>query len=163
MRKALNQTVIANELKGNSAFFPGRRKESALDIPTPELAPAAEPQVIPPTSQSIDRLVSQSTGPSIDQSIDQPDGQMVAPSSGEFDNSPVLGRPKAFYLTERQDRDLDTAVVKLTERLRGRGNQKIDRSTVMRLLLEASDVTDDRTIERLASQLISRLVSQLTG
>jgi hypothetical protein len=39
----------------------------------------------------------------------------------------------------------------------------VDRSTVVRLLLEVSAVTDDRSINRLANRLVNRLVNQLTG
>ena len=74
----------------------------------------------------------------------------------------MLGRPKSFYITAQQDKDLDLAVTKLTERLQGRGTQKIDRSTLIRLLLEVSDLTNEGTVDRLASQMVSRLVSQLT-
>ncbi len=52
---------------------------------------------------------------------------------------------------------------KLAERLRGRTGQKIDRSTLMRLLLEQSDLTADETADQLASLYVRRLVSQLTG
>ena len=81
----------------------------------------------------------------------------------ETEGSPILGKPKGFYITEQQDKALDVAVEKLAARLRGRVSQKIDRSTVLRLLLDVSNVIDDETINQLANQLINRLVKQLTG
>ena len=116
-------------------------------MPTP-----AGPPAVQPTDPSTSDPSSQLTG----RSTDRPTTQM-------FDHSVILGRPKAFYITEQQDKDLDVAVDKLTAKLQGRGNQKIDRSTVVRLLLEVNDITTDQTVDRLANQLVSRLVSQLTS
>lgn len=155
MKKNLNQSPITNELRGASAYF-----RPPADAPAPE-GPVSDDVAL--TGQPADRSVSQSTSQSIDQPTDPFTAEAAVPPSQVFDTSPILGRPKAFYLTEQQDKDLDTLVAKLTDRLRGRGNQKIDRSTVIRLLLEASDLTTDQTIDRLANQLVSRLVSQLTS
>ena len=116
-------------------------------MPTP-----AGPSAVQPT----DPATSEPTGQSTDPSTDRSTGRM-------FDHSVILGRPKAFYITEQQDKDLDVTVDKLTAKLQGRGNQKIDRSTVIRLLLEINDITTDQTVDRLANQLVSRLVSQLTS
>lgn len=100
------------------------------------------------TSQSTSRLVNQladwSTNPSIDRST-------------------ILGRPKAFYITQKQDEDLDKAVEKLSRKMGEKINQKIDRSTIIRLLLEDIDITSDRTVDRLASRLVGRLISRLTS
>jgi hypothetical protein len=117
-----------------------------------------------PTRPSTRRSTAQSTDRSTNQSIDQLTEQSIAQATEPpFDSSPILGKPKGFYITEQQDEDLNTAVVKLTARLKGRGTHKVDRSTVVRLLLEVSDVTDDRSINRLANRLVNRLVNQLTG
>jgi hypothetical protein len=143
MTKKMDIDSVANELREGSAFF---RQAAAPPADEPTVAPSAAP-----VSQSTDQSASQSTKQT-----------RATKPTVSFDTSAILGRPKSFYITERQDRDLDTAVDKLTERLRGRGNQKIDRSTVVRLLLEVTDVTDDKTVDRLAGQLVSRLVSQLS-
>ncbi len=161
MKKKLNEAAVASELREGSAFFrdaapvadTGEREQEsqtvghAVDRP---IAPVADHSISPPAGQS----TSQPTTPSTNQPEDQ---------RSRFDTSAILGRPKAFYITAQQDQDLDVAVEKLAERLRGRANQKIDRSTVVRLLLEVSTLTDDATAGRLASQFVSRLVSQLTG
>jgi hypothetical protein len=83
--------------------------------------------------------------------------------SGTVDSSPILGRPKAFYITEAQDRDLDTLVAGISQRLAGRLNFKVDRSVVARLILESSILTSQETTDLLADELVTRLVSQLTG
>ena len=160
MKKKLSEAAIANELRQGSAFFrdatppiADAEQEDRDSVSQLTNGPADEP-TDHVTSRPVDQLISQS--------VDQSTNQSAAPRS-LFDTSPILGRPKAFYITERQDRALDVAVEKLAERLRGRANQKIDRSTVVRLLLEVSDLTDDATADRLASQFVSRLVSQLTG
>lgn len=157
MKKKLNETAIASELRQGSAFF---RDAAPLADDTDgegDAQPVNQPMEAPvaqPASRSTTRSSSQSTGRSSHRSTD---------TRSPFDTSTILGRPKAFYITEQQDRDLDAAVDKLTERLRGRANQKIDRSTVVRLVLELSNLTDDETADRLAGQFVSRLVSQLTG
>ncbi len=158
MKKRIHADVIADELRQGSVFFAQAREqaeESPLPDPPPEeqaMAKLAGPSVEQPTDSPTSRPLGQSTGPS----TDRPTGRM-------FDHSVILGRPKAFYITEQQDKDLDVAVDKLTAKLQGRGNQKIDRSTVVRLLLEVNDITTDQTVDRLANQLVSRLVSQLTS
>jgi hypothetical protein len=124
-------------------------------------APAAPQR---PARPSTSRSTAQSTDRSTNQSIDQlTDPSIAQATEPPFDSSPILGKPKGFYITEQQDEDLNTAVVKLTARLKGRGTHKVDRSTVVRLLLEVSNVTDDRSINRLANRLVNRLVNQLTG
>lgn len=163
MKKPVNADVIANELREGSAFFRQAREQvdpeaSQESTPRSTVAPVGRP-VGHSTSQSTYRLTGQSTG--------QSTGQEARPATPAeetaFDTSVILGRPKSFYITERQDRELDVTVSKLQEKLNGRGNQKVDRSTVMRLLLEVNNITDDSTVDRLASQLVRRLVSQLTG
>ncbi len=80
-----------------------------------------------------------------------------------FDHSPVLSRPKGFYITEKQDKELDRGVRKLSEKTKGKVLQKIDRSTLLRLILDDIDLTDDQTVNRLYNRLINRLVNQLTN
>ncbi len=80
-----------------------------------------------------------------------------------FDHSPILSRPKGFYITEKQNRDLDKGVRKLAEKTKGKVVQKIDRSTLLRLILDEIDLSDDKTINRLYNRLIDRLVNQLTN
>ena len=161
-RKKVNAAAIADELREGSVFFAEARRTADAPAPPPETteeelpmpvpAPAAIASPAPPVPGPADESVGQSVNPSTSQSTGQ-----------SFDTSVILGRPKAFYITERQDRDLDTAVDKLAERLRARTGQKIDRSTLMRLLLEQSDLTADETADRLAGLYVRRLVSQLTG
>ena len=161
-RKKVNAAAIADELREGSVFFAEARRTTDAPAPPVETAeeeppmpipaPAATAPVAPLVPGPADALVGQSVNPSTSQSTGQ-----------SFDTSVILGRPKAFYITEQQDRDLDTAVDKLAERLRARTGQKIDRSTLMRLLLEQSDLTADETADRLAGLYARRLVSQLTG
>ena len=161
-RKKVNAAAIADELREGSVFFAEARRTADAPAPpaeTPEEeppmpapAPAAIAPPAPPAPVSAEESARRSVNPSTGQSAGQ-----------SFDTSVILGRPKAFYITEQQDRDLDTAVDKLAERLRGRTGQKIDRSTLMRLLLEHSDLTADETADRLAGLYVRRLVSQLTG
>ena len=153
MKKKVNAHVIASELAEGSAFFRQAREQDAA-VATVEGPP--DQSAVAPTAPAITQATSHTASQPTDQSTDQRPVR-------RFDTSPILGRPKSFYITHQQDKDLDAAVTRLTERLQGRGNQKIDRSTVMRLLLEVSDVSNEATVDRLADQLVSRLVSQLTG
>jgi hypothetical protein len=175
-------------LKGRGAdlFFegytPDQSPADSLDqpavqpLPTPldaerraRVAKARPPRTehpVPPTrtDQSSTPSTSRSTDQSVDSSIDQLTDRSINPSpSIPFDRSPVLGKPKGFYITEQQDQDLNAAVTKLAAAMKGRSVQKIDRSTVVRLLLEDSGITTDDTINRLAARLVNRLVNQLTA
>ena len=164
MKKPVNADAIANELREGSAFFRQAREQVATEEPAAAGALTADE----PTPSMVDRPANRSAGRSASQSTDPSTTPPAKPTPAAaavpaFDTSAILGRPKSFYITERQDRELDIAVGKLQEKLNGRGNQKVDRSTVMRLLLEVNNITDDETVDRLAGHLVSRLVSQLTG
>ena len=163
MKKPVNTDVIANELREGSAFF--RQARHQVDTPEPQVSTAEVDQTTPQkTVQPTNELAEEPAGHSTSQLTGRSTDRVTAkPGRAAFDTTAILGRPKSFYITERQDRELDVAVTKLQEKLKGRGNQKIDRSTVMRLLLEVNNITEDSTVDRLASQLVSRLVSQLTG
>lgn len=128
------------------------------------------------TRQSMRQSTNQSTTQPVKQSMSQPTGQSTGqpvnpttspsedrPTRRPYDTSPVLGRPKAFYITRKQDEDLDVAVSKLEKTVGQKVSQKIDRSTLIRLIIEGADLTNDQTISQLASRLVSRLISQLTG
>lgn len=163
MKKKLNEAAVVSELRQGSAFFRDatRAEDTEATAAPPTLAPS------PP-----DLPTGTPTGTAVGQPTSRPIGRRTGPSTSPmpepgaappFDQSVILGRPKAFYITEQQDQDLDVAVGLLAARLKGRGNQKIDRSTVIRLLLEVSDLTAEATADRLASHFVRRLVSQLTG
>lgn len=161
MAKKLDEKLVLNELHGESAFFgPAslpvqaekpkriRTKKKQVGAGRNGGKEESEPALATQTPQSTQQLVDQSTDESTQET---------------FDMSPILPRPKSFYITERQDEDLDILVKKLTKRLEGKIGQKIDRSTVTRLIFEDIGLTREETITRLAGQLTSRLVSQLTS
>ena len=172
MKKQLNTRAVLNELRGSSVFFPD------VHSPEPSLAltpavPAQQEFTTPATRNepvfepSLNVSTHRPTDPSIDMSTELSTrvstDESTAPSTAHaVDADVILGRPKAFYLTAQQDRDLDRAVEKLAARLKGRANQKMDRSTFLRLLLDASDLTSEALIERLTRQFVNRLVDQLT-
>jgi hypothetical protein len=180
MRKQLDTASIMNELKGGSLFFAGKRSEptpppqvesgnvqandEVRQVHTEPMDRAASRPVEQPPGQVASRPVDQLNGPPGSQSVSQSTNPSADQSTvRSIDRSTILGRPKSFYITEKQNHDLDLAVQKLTSKVKGKVNQKIDRSTVIRLLLEVSQLTTDELIERLASQLVRRLVSQLTS
>ncbi len=164
MKKPVNADAIANELREGSAFFRQAREHVTTEEPAAAASLTADEPTPPVASQPVRRSASRSASRSTDRSTAaRAKSSPTVGGAPAFDTSVILGRPKSFYITEQQDRDLDVTVSKLQEKLNGRGNQKVDRSTVMRLLLEVNNITDDETVDRLASHLVSRLVSQLTG
>ena len=147
MKKQLDATGIVNELKMGSRFF----------SPHPTA-----------NTESTDQATIQSTAESTPPSTDQPTHSSTAASTHAspppaVDRSAILGRPKAFYITAQQDADLDQAVQQLAALAERKVGQKIDRSTVVRLLLDQAHLADPTTADRLYGQLVSRLISQLTG
>lgn len=176
MKKQLNTHGVLNELKGGSHFFTAsvEAESPPLNLAPNREALTAKPQLSrdEPTDRAVDQSAKQLTNQPTELSTTQPttntttrstSASTISPTEKSLDRSPILGRPKAFYITEQQDRDLDLAVTKLGQHTADKIGQKIDRSTVLRLLLEAADLTNDHTIERLTSQLVSRLIRQLTG
>lgn len=169
MLKKLNEEMLGQELKA-SAFFTDARSEKPDLSPTPPTQAklkaleekaaisSSEPKVkakvrLEMDEKSVNRPIDQSTTESTSESTDK---QVI-------DQTTILGRPKAFYITEKQDRDLDALVTQISSRLGGKLLFKVDRSILIRLILESSDLTSEQTIDRLAARLVSRSISQLTG
>jgi hypothetical protein len=99
---------------------------------------------------------AQSTGQSTSQSTNRPIGQPT--------NRPVakiVDRPKAFYITEDVDENLDKAVNYLQKK---HGIKKVDRSVIVNALLDNdtlwTDEALDQLVERVVSQLTNRLISR---
>jgi hypothetical protein len=58
---------------------------------------------------------------------------------------------EGFYITGKQDEDLDEAVKRLSKKLEGKVMMKIDRSIVLRLVLDEANLSSEDTIERLSN------------
>jgi len=99
------------------------------------------------TNQSTDRLTNQSTSQLTSQSTYLPSNRIV-------------GRPKAFYITERLDARLDDAVKYLQEM---HGIRKVDRSTIVNALLDNEANWTEENLELLVSRVLSLLTSRLTS
>ncbi len=76
----------------------------------------------------------------------------------EVDQDQILSRPKAFYITKKQSDVLDDLVKAMRKKASGKSTVKIDRSTVIRLLLDRANLED----ESAADELIDTLVEQLS-
>lgn len=116
--------------------------------------------------------IDQSTGRSAEQStrrsVNQTKGSEALRSSGKSvqslrDVSPILPRPKSFYITELQDEKID-GIVRQMKRdprvhhlLASRRLAPLDRSTVIRLYLQSFDPSDDELISRLVDRLLGQL------
>ncbi len=140
MTKKLDTRTIVNELKGNSAFFQGSDK--AKPVTKKRKGPARPVKDVSdkPDTQSVDQSTNQSTDP---------------------DTSHILSRPKSFYISQKQDEDLDVLVKSIAKKIEGKMKYKVDRSTVIRLLLEKADLASDQTAIELTQYLVDQLVSQL--
>ena len=170
-RKSTPQRVRAKDWRKDDAKTDAKREA----VPSQAGAEGQKP-----SCQSIDHLHDRSarqspgrvTGPSDNKSFD-PQANRLAGLSVEttgskstaraFDMSLILPKPKAFYITEKQNEDLDVLVKKLAEKVKGKVAQKMDRSVATRLIFENVGLASDETAEQLANLLISRLTSQLTG
>ncbi len=151
-KKKIDEKAILSELS-HSSYFPQKKtedEEKAAENKAQSVAVAVDESI----DLSVDSIIDQS----VDQSIDQSASRQ---SKRQAHRSAILGKPKAFYITKKQDKDLDLLVQKLSQELEGKINQKIDRSTVVRLILDASDPMDAQAVKRLAKQLVDQLVSQL--
>ena len=137
MSKKLNTDQLANELE-QSAFFrkPGSPPEQS---PTQIGTPTVEEKKVEPVNQSVDQSISQST---------------------KRENSQVVERPKAFYITKRLDRRLDEAVRYLQEK---RGIKKVDRSVLVNAILDNDAFWTEKALDLLVDRVISQLTSRLTG
>jgi hypothetical protein len=95
---------------------------------------------------------SQSTSQSTNQSIDQPTNRPL---------TKIVDRPKAFYITEGLDENLDKAVHYLQKKHR---IKKVDRSVIVNALLDNdtlwTDEALDQLVEKVVSQLTNRLISR---
>jgi hypothetical protein len=130
-----------NEELGAVASF----AKSRPGQPTPSLSDAA------PSSGEANRPADQDAVQSTDRSTSR---------STERPSGKVVGRPKAFYITERLDQRLDVAV-RYYQEVHGLG--KIDRSTIVNAMLDNEAQWTDEALDGLLDRVISQLTSRLTG
>jgi hypothetical protein len=102
-------------------------------------------------NQSTDKSTNQSTNQSIDQSTRRQDVNSL---------NDIVDRPKAFYITKRLDKNIDTAVRYFQDVY---GIKKADRSTVINALLDNEETWIAQSLDRLVDRLISQLTSRLTS
>ena len=161
-KKKVDENAVFTELS-ESRFFHPRESEDTENT-------AQQSRKNEDADSTVDNEVDQQTDHTVDTPVDRPASRPVNQSTSRqdrrhpseaFDKSGILGRPKSFYITKKQDKDLDILVQKLAHKLEGKINQKIDRSLVVRLILESTNITDDQTVGVLASRLVDKLVNQL--
>ena len=125
---------------------------SQASSPEPRATKTLSPQS--PTGQGVDQSVDQSTDQSIGQSVNRSSNRPLTSVSA------IVDRPKAFYITERLDQDLDMAVRYFQE---VHGVKKADRSTVVNALLDNEANWTPQSMDQLVDRLISQLTSRLTS
>ena len=165
-KKAIPENIGDQFFKGKSPFFDDSEKDNnnnkpaaATSItPTVVATPVQEPaqQTVPPVQEAITAPVTQPVA----EQVNQPVNQSI---NSPIDTSQVLAKPKGFYISEKQDEDLDIAVKKLSDKMKGKLTAKIDRSTILRLIIDQANITNEEAISKLAEQLTSQLIRQLTG
>src|SRR5919106_3184142 len=153
-KKKIDENAVLTELS-ESRFFQPRESDDAEKTAQQshenELVDRnVDQQVDNQADNRVDEVVNQSVSRQARQPVSQSTGRQ---SGGSFDRSDILGRPKSFYITKKQDRDLDVLVQKLGQKLEGKINQKIDRTLAVRLILESNNITDDKTVSVLAGRL----------
>ena len=99
-------------------------------------------------SQSTDQSTNQSTNRPIDQPIDWP--------TKVEELGPVVGKPRAFYVTQRVDAWLDEAV----RYLRSKDLYKVDRSIVVNTLLHSPDLFEPAALDKLRKRLLAHLTNK---
>lgn len=135
-KKKINKDEIQRGLSNDSAFFNSFTK------------PVAKKKV---TSKPIKKKVAQSTVQLTSESTDKSTNQSI-----------ILKKPKAFYITKKQNKDLDLLVRRVGERLNQKLNIKIDRSTIIRSLLDYSKIDAPETAEALSEYMVEELIKKIS-
>ena len=138
----LDEATMADELGAVASFarsHPPAPPSTTVTVPSiPVDEPSRETSPVPHRE-----LTRQSTS----RSTERPSGRIV-------------GRPKAFYITERLNQRLDQAVRYYQE---VHGLAKIDRSTVVNAMLDNRALWTDEALDSQIDRMISQLTSRLTG
>jgi hypothetical protein len=145
------QEQTSPEYRVPSTDTPSRRTSNLQEGQGQAEQPLVGTTVQSPSGQQI----HQSIGQSVDRSTSQSTGQSTHISSNR-----IVGRPKAFYITERLDARLDDAVKYLQEK---HGIRKVDRSTIVNALLDNEGNWTEESLELLVSRVLSLLTSRLTS
>jgi hypothetical protein len=154
---ALDQYLFEKSTKPEAKTGRKRPIQAAPSQKKPRTEPAITPA--PSATKSTPQTIAIQP-----QSTRQSTGQATSQSISQVANRPmnkIVDRPKAFYITERLDENLDKAVTYLQ---RKHGIKKVDRSAIVNALLDQealwTDEALDQLIERIVSQLTSRLVNR---
>jgi hypothetical protein len=121
--------------------------ESSPDAPLTPL-PAQSKQIQKKSNRKA-KSTSQSTSQSTNQLTSQPPSKLF---------SKIVDRPKAFYITESLDENLDKAVNYLQKK---HGIKKVDRSVVVNALLDNDTLWTDKALDQLVDKVVSQLTSRL--
>jgi hypothetical protein len=121
--------------------------ESSPDAPLTPL-PAQSKQMQQKSNRKA-KSTSQSTSQSTNQLTSQPSSKLF---------SKIVNRPKAFYITESLDENLDKAVNYLQKK---HGIKKVDRSVVVNALLDNDTLWTDKALDQLVDKVVSQLTSRL--
>ena len=129
--------------------------ESAVTSPVASTSDLSAPMTPEATSpgQSVHESVEQSTDPS---GGPVAGGERLASSAGQS----IVARPKAFYITQRLDARLESAVRYYQEQ---HGIPKVDRSTIINALLDRDELWSDDALDGFLDRVLGQLTSRLVG
>jgi len=151
--------------KVDPARYVGKRKAAELEIKTLGDTPPLEPiiqtggrKAKTPTplmaKKTKDRTTSnRSTGQSTDQSTNWSIDRLT-----DIDTfGPVVGKPRAFYITHRVDKWLDAAVEYLKEK---KGIHKVDRSVIVNAFLHDPQQFEPEALNKLRERILAHLTNK---
>ena len=130
----------------------------STDSPTPSKeAKAREAREKIPSKQ---KPVNKPVRLLVDQSVNQPTSQSTSQSTDtllDIDSiGPVVGRPCAFYITQRVDEWLDEAVRYLKEK----GLHKVDRSVILNAILHDPELYNHTSLNGLRNRILLHLTNR---
>ena len=124
-----------------------------LDRPSPSSGPVSRPAEKRggKASQSTDQSTNRLTNRPIDRPINWP--------TTVEELGPVVGKPRAFYITQKVDVWLDDAV----RYLRSTDLHKADRSVLMNVLLHSPDLFKPGSLDKLRKRILAHLTNKSMG
>ncbi len=131
------------------------RTAATTPAPVVRRRPAKAPPAhdAPASKATVASIGGQSTEQPTDQSTNRPTSR---PSNRL--TTRVVDRPKAFYITEELDRQLDDAVRYFQMH---HGLRKVDRSILLTTMLSEAQLWTDESLDQLVDRLMSQLTSRL--
>jgi hypothetical protein len=132
------------------------KTESQLVSPAPK---PVKQETYQSGSQLTKQSISKPTDRTTSQSTTQSSKRLTKQSISQSDNK-IVEKPKAFYITQRLDKELDEAVRYCQE---VHGIKKADRSTIVNAILDNEANWTEEALDLMIDRVLSILTSRLTN